>query len=111
MRQINLINSNDNSTTVLQWDETTGELLGDAETLKTIYQAVGMCEKWGSIPRFNPPCCPDYPVTQPLRKSDEFALILATLDLYSDDLPLPEITPVDPYVRDQSGLIIGEIVF
>lgn len=107
MRQIKLINHNNNSTTILQWNEKTGELLGNAQLIAEIQQTAQLMIKLGYC---NFAGTWDYPIQNPLKNALEFAVILSSMDIGSADLPLPE-DDTDPYIRDEQGAIVGHVVF
>lgn len=53
----------------------------------------------------------NYPVKNPLHDLLEMAIILSFINYQCKDLPMPEFEEIVPYVRDDHGNIIGEIVF
>lgn len=108
MRSFVLTNIQDKTTTILQWDQSTGQSAGNDDLLDilnfTIRSSIqqGYC---GVNPTLN------YPVKNPLHDPLEMAVILAFMDYQCDDLPMPKFEEIDPYARDKQGNIIGEIAF
>lgn len=103
-----LTNFQDKTTTVLQWDQATGQLAGNDDLLEMLNFIIRASIRQGY-------CCVNptlnYPIKNPLHDALEMAVILAFMDYQCDDLPMPEFEHIDPYVRDEHGNIIGEIVF
>ena len=108
MRQITLTHRLDHSTTLLQLNEVTGELFGDEQLIAEINAYIGFAMDegyWSLLPTYS------YPIVNPRHNALELAVILTTLSDYFSDMALPEVEHVDPYVRDEHGNIVGELVF
>lgn len=108
MRQITLTHRLDRSTTLLQWNETTGDLYGNEDLIVEINGYINFAiaqGHWSLLPTY------DYPIKNPRHNALELAVILNSLDDHFSDLTLPEIQKVDSQVRDEHGNIIGELVF
>lgn len=99
-------------TYLLQWNQAEGTFEGNAEVIRQITLMAGWAVEDGSIASFDMPTA-SYPVTDPLKKADELAWVCKILGYTSPQLPLiyPEIEHIDPYVRDEHGNIVGELVF
>lgn len=108
MHNFVLTNFHDKTTTILHWNSTTGELAGDDALLEilnfTIHTSIqqGYCS-------VNPTL--NYPVKNPLHNPLEMAVVVAFINYHCKEIPMPEFEKIDPYVRDDHGNIIGEIVF
>lgn len=108
MRQITLTHRIDRSTTLLQWDEATGELFGDKQLIAEINAYIGFAVDqghWSLLPTYH------YPIVNPRHNALELAVILNSLDDYFSDMTLPDVAHIDSYVRDERGNVVGELVF
>ena len=108
MRQITLTHRLDHSTTLLQWNEVTGELFGDEQLIAEINAYIGFAMDegyWSLLPTYS------YPIVNPRHNALELAVILTTLSDYFSDMALPEVEHVDPYVRDEHGNIVDQVLF
>lgn len=108
MRQITLTHRIDRSTTLLQWDEATGELFGNEELIAEIHAYIDFAVDqghWSLLPTYH------YPIVNPRHNALELAVILNSLDDYFSDMTLPDVAHVDSYVRDEHGNVVGELVF
>ena len=100
-------------TYLLQWNQTEGTLEGDAEVIRHITLMADWALEDGYVGY------PDiigstYPVTDPLKKADELALVCASLGYYSPQLPITYVefeSDNDGWVRDEHGNIVDQVLF
>lgn len=89
---------NDLPVVSLAWDQATGKLAGDGETIRQITKIAQYAIEDGYIAHVINGV--NFPVTEPLKNNDQFALVLNFLGFSCEQLPVPVIN------SDHSEIVI-----
>ncbi|RSN77905.1 hypothetical protein [Acinetobacter haemolyticus] len=92
------LNHDDLPTVFLTWDQNKSTLDGDAEIIRQIKKIAEYAIKDGYIAHVINGI--NFPVTDPLKNKDEFALVLAFLGYTSKQVPVPSLN------NDHSEIVI-----
>lgn len=109
--EISLTHEDMPETYLLQWNQAEGTFKGDPEVIRHITHMAGWALEDGYASYPDMPTA-TYPMTDPLKKSDELALVCKILGYTSPQLPLvyPELE-FDSWVRDEHGNIVDQVLF